>query len=84
MKCDWMKRYICGEKDHWAHMLDMRFRVTEESRAKVTLMGDKKLLEMASPKLRSLSEYIEAYSALIKNFPTDSSTGDNSWFQQAH
>jgi hypothetical protein len=37
---------------------------------------------MASPKLRCLSEYIEAYSALTKNFSTDSSTGDNSWFKQ--
>ena len=20
LKCAWMKTYICGEKDHWAHM----------------------------------------------------------------
>jgi hypothetical protein len=39
LKCAWMKRYMCGEKDHWVHILDMRFGVTEESRGKVTPMG---------------------------------------------
>ena len=83
LKCAWMKRYICGANDHWAHMLDIRFGVTDEHRAKITLMGNRKLLELSKPKLRCLSEYIEAFSNLTKLFPTDVSTGDNSWISQA-
>ena len=45
-------------------------------------MGDKKLLDLAQPKLRCLSEYIEAYATLTRKFPTDSSTCDNSWIRQ--
>ena len=56
LKSTWMKRYICGAKDRWAHMLDLRFGVTKEHRAKVTLMGNKKLLELTKPNLRCLSE----------------------------
>ena len=77
-----MKRYICGAKDHWADLLDQRFLVTQESRAKVSLMGDKKILELAQPKLRCLSEYIEAYATLTRKFPTDSSTCANSWIRR--
>ena len=77
-----MEKYISGAKDHWADLLDQRFGVTQESRAKVSLMGDKKLLELAKPKLRCLSEYIEAFAILTRKFPTDSSTCDNSWFRQ--
>ena len=45
-------------------------------------MGDKKLLELTQPKLRCLSEYIEAYATLTRKFPTDSSTCANSWIRQ--
>ena len=83
LKCAWMKRYISGANDHWAHMLDIRFGVTDEQRAKITLMGNRKLLELSKPKLRCLSEYIAAFSKLTKLFPTDVSTGDNSWISQA-
>ena len=48
LKCAWMNRYICGAKDHWADLHDRRFGVTQESRANVTLMGGKKLLELAN------------------------------------
>ena len=40
-------------------------------------MGEKKLLELAKPKLRCLSKYIEAYATLTLKFPTDTS-----WFKQ--
>ena len=43
----WSCLYICGAKDQWADLLDQRFGVTQESRAKVSLMVDIKLLELA-------------------------------------
>ena len=51
-----MKRYICGAKDYRADLLDQRFGVSKESRATVSLMGDKKLLELTQPNLRCLRE----------------------------
>ena len=45
-------------------------------------MGNRKLLELTKPKLRCLSEYIAAYSNLTRQFPTDVTTGDNSWISQ--
>jgi hypothetical protein len=66
LRCVWRKRYICGAKEHWADLLDVRFGVTQDSRAKVTLIGDKKLLKLAKSKLRCLSEYIEAFAILTR------------------
>ena len=81
LKAAWMRRYIQGTKDAWTEQLYQRFNV--QNRETVTMMGDLKIMSLAKPELKCLSEVIRAHGEITKEMVTEQKTKDNSWFQQA-
>ena len=78
LRAAWMKRYVLGTKDAWTEQLDQRFNIQE--RETITMMSDQKILSLAKPELRCLSEVIRAHGEITKEMITEQKTKDNSWF----
>ena len=83
LKCSWIRRYAIGLiNDHWADLLDQIFGLNPANREQVLLWGSERFKIFEVQPKPCLTGFISSYRLLKANFPTDLSTGDNSWFTQ--
>ena len=79
-KCTTLRRYAKEVTDDlWCDMLDHCLSLTPATRANIFKWGDLRLLEAAKRAPPTLKSCFIGLSRLTKTFPTDPSTGDNSW-----
>ena len=83
IKCSWIKRYCIDMlDDHWADILDSIFNVTPETRHTILKYGPERFNKIINMKIPGLSSIVSSYKILKQQFPTCSSTQDNSWLFQ--
>ena len=79
-KCTTLRRYAKEVTDDlWCDMLDHCLSLTPATRTDIFKWGDLRLLEAAKRAPPTLKSCFVGLARLTKAFPTDPSTGDNSW-----
>ena len=83
IKSAFILRYVKGKNDHWCDKTDQVLGVTPENRSDIMCWGDLRFNRIIDLKLICISNFFQAWKLIVKNFPTQPGSKDNSWFRQA-
>ena len=83
LKCSWIRRYTIGLlNDHWTDQLDQILQLSPATRENMLLWGSERFNALLLDPKPCITGFLASYAILKSKFPTDLSTGDNSWFTQ--